>query len=159
MQNFLFNKIVSGVYMLGTCDGNKRNACVIDSCMHVTFQPARVAISVLKTNLTAEMIQKSGVFSLSVFDRSVQIETIARFGFQSGRNADKFGGFECPLDSNGCPYLKEQVCGMLSAKVISALDMGTHLLFVGEVQNAEVFSNRSPELFTEYQRELNSQPN
>lgn len=156
MQDFLFRKIISGVFMLGTYDGNRRNACIIDSCMHVTFQPARVAIAVMKGNLTADMIKQSGVFALSVFDRSVQIETIARFGYQSGRNVDKFAGFECGTDSNGCPYLKEQVCGMLSAKVVETLDMGSHYLFVGEVQGVEAFSNRAPELFSQYQEELNS---
>lgn len=156
MQDFLFRKIISGVFMLGTCDGGRQNACIIDSCMHVTFQPARVAIAVMRGNLTAEMIQKSGVFALSVFDRSVQIETIARFGYQSGRTADKFAGFPHETDSNGCPYIKEQVCGMLSAKVVETLDMGSHFLFIAVVQSVQAFSNRAPELFSQYQVELNS---
>lgn len=155
MENTIFDKMANGVYLLSTHDGGKLNGCIIDTCMQVTHDPKRVAVVVMKSNFTNEMIGKAGVFALSVFDRSVEKDTIARFGYQSGRNADKFAGIDYALDVNGCPYIKWQTCGMLSCKVAGAVDLGTHVMFIGDVVATDMFSNRDAELYSDYQRELN----
>jgi flavin reductase (DIM6/NTAB) family NADH-FMN oxidoreductase RutF len=97
------------------------------------------------------MIKESGVFSLSVLDKTCTFDTISRFGYQSGRDADKFAGFEHSLDSNGCPYVTKQVCSVFECKVVSSQDLGSHTLFIAEVTDAKVVSGNAPLTYADYQ--------
>ena len=147
-----------GVFILGAKAGNRINACVTNTCMQVANDPVRIAISVLNRNHTCQMIKDSGSFVLSVLDKSVSFETIKRFGFQSGRDVEKFKDFEYSLDANGNPYLKKETCAVISAKVVSYQDLGTHMLFVAEVTDAEILSSRAPVTYADYQNEIKPKP-
>ncbi len=92
-NNALFN-LQYGVFILGTQSYGKINACVTNTCMQVAADPVRIAISVINSNLTCQMIKDSGVFSLSVLDKNTTFETIKHFGYQSGKNVDKFFDFD-----------------------------------------------------------------
>ena len=107
MDNKALYSLQYGVFLLGTknADGTKINACITNTCFQTANNPTRIAISVIKQNFTCEMIEESGVFALSILDRSCTFETIKRFGYQSGRNVDKFAGFEHAVASNACPWL------------------------------------------------------
>ena len=151
-----------GVFLLGTraeIDGkNKINACITNTCFQTANNPLRIAISVIKQNLTCQMIEKSGVFALSVLDTSCDFETIKRFGYQSGRDADKFDAFEHQLDSNGCPYITSKTCSVLECKVLNQLDLGTHMLFVAEVRDAKITGKNPPLTYALYQSEIKPKP-
>ena len=140
-----------GVFMLGTKAGGKINACITNTCFQAANGPTRIAISVIKQNLTCQMIEESGAFVLSVLDRSCSFETIKRFGYQSGRDADKFAGFEYETAQNGCPYISKETCAVIEAKVCNKLDLGTHMLFIAEVTEAKVLGNGEPLTYAYYQ--------
>ena len=53
-----------GVFMLDTKSGDKVNGCITNTCMQVANSPTRVAISVLNSNYTCDLIKESGVFNL-----------------------------------------------------------------------------------------------
>ena len=127
-----------GVFVLGTKSNGKINACITNTCIQVASEPVRIAISVLNQNLTCSMIKESGFFSLSVLDSTCSFDLIKHFGFQSGKTTDKFANFKHETDSNGCPYITESVCSVLKCKVLSSQDLGTHTLFIAEVQDAEI---------------------
>ena len=57
--------------------------------MQVANDPVRIAISVLNSNYTCDLIKESGIFALSLLDVECSFETIKHFGFQSGRDVDK----------------------------------------------------------------------
>ena len=92
-----------GVFMLSTKAGDKINGCITNTCMQVANSPTRVAISVLNSNYTCELIKESGYFALSILDQTVTFETIKYFGLQSGREVDKFKDLTPPADKNGIP--------------------------------------------------------
>ena len=144
MDNKALFSLSYGVFILGTKSNGKINACVTNTCMQVANAPTRIAISVINTNLTCSMIKESGVFALSILDKTTAFETIKRFGYQSGKTVDKFADFPYSTDDEGCPYLNSQICALISAKVLSSQDLGTHTLFTAEVTDAKMMSKQDP---------------
>ena len=147
-----------GVFMLGVRSGERKNGCITNTCMQVANSPTRVAISVINANYTCELIKESGLFTLSVLDKTVTFETIKHFGLQSGRNVDKLADISLPEDENGIPYLGWQCCSVLSCKVVSSQDLGSHTLFIAEIVDAKVLSDRAPLTYADYQNEVKPKP-
>ena len=158
MDNKALYNLSYGVFLLGTKSGEKINACITNTCFQAAASPVRIAISVIKQNLTCQMIEESGVFALSVLSRSCSFETIKRFGYQSGRNADKFEGFEYSTAANGCPCIEKEACAVLEARVCEKLDLGTHMLFVAEVTDARVVGEGKSEPLTYAYYQSNVKP-
>lgn len=154
MDSKAFYNISYGIFVLGTSHEGKINACITNTCIQIAANPVRIAISVLNKNLTCDMIRKSGTFALSILDSSCTFDTIKNFGFASGRDTDKFKNISYETDSNGNPYLKDQVCSLISAKVISSQDLGTHTLFIAEVTDAKVLSSLQPVTYSDYQKNI-----
>ena len=154
----LFN-ITYGLYVLTARDGDKDNGCIINSVMQVAEQPVRLALSVNKQNLTCEMIRESGVFNLSALTTEAEFDLFRRFGFQSGRDADKFQGFAgVKRSENGLYYLTECTNAFLSAKVLETQDLGTHYLFIAEVTDGEVLSDGWACSYAYYQADIKPKP-
>lgn len=143
-----------GVFMLSTKSGDVANGCITNTCIQVANSPARVAISVLNTNYTCELLKKSGVFALSLLDQTCTYETIKYFGFQSGRDVDKMGELKLPLDGNQVPYMGWHACAVISCKVVSSEDLGSHTLFIAEVEDAKVLSGNEPLTYADYQNRV-----
>ena len=144
MDNKALYNISYGLFVLGSVGAGKINACVTNTCIQVASDPVRIAISVLNQNYTCDLIKESGVFCLSVLDKSAGFDLFKHFGYQSGRNVDKFANFAYKTDANGCPYLVEYTCSVFTCKVLSKTDLGTHTLFVAEIQDAEVTGSMPP---------------
>lgn len=102
--------------------------------------------------------KKSGVFTLSMLDQTVTFETIKHFGFQSGRDVDKFEGMKLPEDENDVPYMGWQTCAMISGKVVSSQDLGSHTLFIAEVIDGKVLSENPPLTYADYQSKVKPKP-
>ena len=147
-----------GVFMLATKAGDKVNGCITNTCMQVANSPTRVAISVLNSNYTCDLIKESGVFTLSLLDQTATFETIKHFGFQSGRDVDKFADIKCPVDKEGIPYLGWQTCAYISCKVVSSQNLESHTLFIAEVVDAKVLSEQAPLTYAEYQSNVKPKP-
>ena len=94
-----------GVFMLSTRSGEKVNGCITNTCMQVANDPVRIAISVLNSNYTCDLIKERGIFALSLLDVECSFETIKHFGFQSGRDVDKMKDLTLPVDQNNIPYM------------------------------------------------------
>lgn len=154
MDSKALYSISYGVFILGSHDDKKINACVTNTCMQVSANPARLAITVINQNYTCQQIKACGTFALSVLDKSVTFDTIECFGFQSGHKVDKFDGFEHALDSNGNPYLKSQACALFSCKVISSQDLGSHTLFIAEIEDSKVLSDKAPLTYADYHKDV-----
>lgn len=154
MNNKAFYNLSYGVFILGAKSGEKINACVTNTCMQVASEPTRIAISVLNQNYTCQLIKESGAFTLSVLDKTCTFDLIKNFGMQSGRNADKFAAFPCEKTADGLPYIKQSICSIIEAKVVSSQDLGTHTLFIAEVTEAEVVSDKAPLTYADYQKDV-----
>ena len=147
-----------GVFMLSTKAGEKVNGCITNTCMQVANSPTRVAISVINANYTCELIKQSKVFALSLLDQTCTFETIKHFGFQSGRDVNKFENMKVPTDTNGIPYLGWQACAVISCKVVDSQDLGSHTLFIAEVEDAKVLSENAPLTYADYQSKVKPKP-
>ncbi len=137
--------------MLTAQEEERDNGCICNTCIQVANEPLRLAVSVQMGNLTREMIEKSGKFNVSVLTEDVPFETIRHFGFQSGREVDKFADFTAVERShNGLLHLTENANAMFSCKVLEKKDLGSHMLFIGEVTEAKVLSKGAPCTYAHY---------
>ncbi len=134
-------KLSYGLFVLTAKDGEKDNGCIINTAAQLTDSPKRVNIAVNKQNFTHDMIQKTGVFNVSILSEDAPFKLFQHFGFHSGRDTDKFADFShCERSENGLLRLNRCANAFLSCKVVSATDYGTHTLFVADVTEARVLS-------------------
>ena len=143
-----------GVFMLATKAGGKVNGCITNTCMQVASDPVRVAIACINGNFTTELIKESGVFSLTMLDKTCSFDTIKHFGMQSGRDVDKFEFLELPEDVNGVPYMDWSACAMLSCHVLEYTDLGSHTLFIAVVDDAKKLGTEPPMTYAYYQSDV-----
>ena len=143
-------KLSYGLYVL-TVGGDKPNGCISNTVFQVSENPTRIAVSCQKGNLTRELIEKSGVFNISVLSEDVPFETIRHFGMQSGRDVDKFAEFkDFKTAANGVPYISANTNAFISVKVASATDLDSHMLFVCDITESQVLSKDSSCTYAHY---------
>jgi flavorubredoxin/rubredoxin len=129
-------KIPSGLYILTAKAGKKDNGCIINTVMQITNTPNCISIAVNKNNFTHEMIIKTGEFNVCIISEGVSFDVFRNFGFQSGRDADKFAVYSRSCDdrtANGIRYITDNTSAVISARVIESYDYSTHTLFTAEV--------------------------
>lgn len=158
MDNNVMFKISYGLYVLTAKDGEKQNGCIVNTLQQVTTTPNQVTIAVNKNNFTHDMIAKTGVFNVSILSEKVKFDTFKHFGFQSGRDVDKFADFPHEISENGLPYITDGANGYISGKVISSLDLGTHTLFLAEVTEGEVLSDDPSVTYDYYHKHIKEAP-
>ena len=127
-------KLTYGLFLLTANADGRDNGCIINTAVQLTDTPKRITIAVNKANYTHDMIMKTGVFNVCVLSRDAQFAQFQQFGFRSGRDADKFAGYDkVERSDNGVLYITENTNAVISAKVIETKDYGTHTLFVADV--------------------------
>ena len=147
-----------GVYALSANNDGDDNACIVNTVQQVTSSPLQITVAINKANRTHDMIKASGKFNVSVLTQSTPFSVIERFGFQSGKTADKFIGFDSAKRSaNGVLYLSEYSNAFLSGSVTSIIDLGTHTLFIAEVTEAEVLSSDETLTYSYYHKHIKPQ--
>ena len=101
-------KLSYGLFVLTAKDAEKDNGCIINTAVQAASEPNQLSICVNKANYTHDMIQKTGKFTVSVLSQEAQFGLFEQFGFQSGRNVNKFEVFEkCARGLNGIYYITE----------------------------------------------------
>lgn len=152
-------KLSYGLFVL-TAGGEKDNGCIINTVTQITDSPKRISIAVNKANYTHDLILKSGAFNVSILDTNADFALFTRFGFQSGREANKFEGLESVARSeNGLMYLTEMSNAFLSGKVIQTLDYGTHTVFIADVTEAKVLESAPSMTYAYYFDHVKPKPN
>lgn len=147
-----------GVYVL-TAKDEKQNGCIINTLMQVTSSPVQISVTVNKDNYTTGLIQKTGVFNVSILDSTTSFDIIERFGFKSGKDTNKFEGFsDYKLAKNGVAYITKNANAYLSAKVVSSVDNGSHITFFAEVTEDEVISENKPITYAHYLENIKPKP-
>lgn len=152
-------KLSYGLFVLSARDGEKDNGCIINTVIQVTSNPLRISFAVNKDNYTHDMVLKTGIFNVSVLTQSAPFELFKHFGFQSGRTADKFAdGNGAKRSENGIYYVTEHTNALISGKVISSVDCGTHTLFVADVTEAAVLSDEKSVTYEYYFANIKPKP-
>ena len=152
MDTKAFFQFSYGVYLLTTCLEGRDNGCIINTACQVTSSPIRLSVTVNKENLTCDMIRKSGHFAVNVLTEDAHMEFIGRYGFRSGRDIHKLAGMDVFRSPEGDPLLLDsaEVGAAVGCRVLSSLDAGTHLLFVGEATQAVVTGYGRPLTYAGY---------
>ena len=83
-------KLTYGLFVLTTKQGDKDNGCIINTAIQAASEPNQMSICVNKANYTHDLIKESGKFNVSVISEDAKFELFKRFGFQCGKNVDKF---------------------------------------------------------------------
>lgn len=152
-------KLTYGLFVLTAKEGEKDSGCIINTASQVTATPNRLSIAVNKSNYTHDMVMATGKFNISIISEAADFELFKRFGFQSGRDVDKFAGFSgMKRAENGIYYITEGTNGFISARVEQTLDLGTHTLFIAPIEDMDILSEVPSTTYGYYQSNIKPQP-
>ena len=147
-----------GLYVLTAREGGRDLGCIVNTVTQLTENPTRIAVSVNKRNFTNEVIQRTGLFNVSVLTEAAPMDLFRHFGFQSGRDVDKFAGRADPVSENGLRYLDGPVNALISGKVEQAIDCGTHMLYIALVTEARKLSDAPSMTYAYYFANVKPKP-
>lgn len=157
INNSALFKLPCGLYLL-SAHTKKDNGCIINTVMQVTAEPIVISVAVNKANLTHDMIVQTGIFNVSALSEAAPFQIYSDFGYQSGRNVDKFEGREdIARSENGIYYLTKNSNMYLSAKVEQTVDFPSHSVFFAKVTYAVNLSSDKTVTYDYYQKNIKTQ--
>ena len=153
----LFN-IGYGLYVVTSNDGKRDNGLIVNTVTQVTSVPNRIAVTVNKDNYSHHIIKNSGKMNINCLSVDAPFEVFERFGFQSGRNADKFAGCDVLRSDNGLVFLSRFINSFMSLNVEQYVDLDTHGMFICSVSEARVISDRETMTYSYYHENVKPKP-
>ncbi len=145
-------KLSYGLFVITANRNGKDNGCITNTAVQVASEPNRISVAINKANFTHDMIKESGEFTISIISEAASFDLFKRFGFQSGRDVDKFAGFTgCRKAANGTMIITEGTNAFISGKVFQTADLGSHTLFIADVTDMEVLNDVPSATYTYYQ--------
>ncbi len=155
MINFeAFFRISYGLYIVSAGDEPKRNGFISNSVFQVTADPPQFAACCNKENFTAELIKKQAAYSISILSKDAETKLIGTFGYKSGRDIDKFSAVEFKKGQHNAPIVVENTIATIECKLVKTFDVGTHLIFIGEVVATDIIEESAEPLTYAYYREV-----
>lgn len=152
-------KLSYGLFVLTAKDEEKDNGCIINTAIQASSMPNQLSICVNKANLTHDMIVKTDKFTVSVISQDAGFDLFKHFGFQSGKDVDKFKNFEkCKRGENSIYYITEGTNAYISVNVSKTEDLGSHTMFIGEITDMEVLSETPSVTYDYYLKNIKPQP-
>ena len=148
-QKALF-RIEYGLYLATTKDLDKDNGAILNAVIQVTNTPARVAVTVNNQGYTCELIKKTGALNLCPLSEKTPFSVFQRFGMQSGRDVDKFEGEQAFRTENGIFFLPAYSTAVISLRVAQSVDLGTHTMFICDVEDAMILSDDATMTYSYY---------
>ncbi len=153
----LFN-IGYGLYVVTSNDGKKDNGLIVNTVTQVTNTPNRIAVTINKENYSHHVIKQTGVMNINCLSTEAPFSVFETFGFQSGRNTDKFANSEPLRSDNGLAFLPRYINSFMSLKVEQYIDLDTHGMFICNVTESRVISNVPTMTYNYYQENVKPKP-
>ncbi len=153
----LFN-IGYGLYVVTSNDGKKDNGLIVNTVTQVTNTPNRIAVTISKENYSHHIIKQTGIMNINCLTEEAPFKVFEVFGFQSGRNVNKFESCEPHRSDNGLIFLPRYINSFMSLKVEQYVDLDTHGMFICAVTEARVISDRPTMTYTYYQENVKPKP-
>ena len=153
----LFN-IGYGLYVVTSNDGKKDNGLIVNTVSQVTNTPNKVAVTINKENYSHHVIKQTGVMNVNCLTTEAPFSVFESFGFVSGRNVDKFENCEPLRSDNGLIFLPRYINSFMSLKVEQYVDLDTHGMFICEITEARVLSDKETMTYTYYQQNVKPKP-
>ena len=152
-------KLSYGLFVLTAKEGEKDNGCIINTAIQAASTPNQMSICVNKANDTHDMIMRTGEFTVSVISQRASFDLFKHFGFQTGREVNKFADFTaCDRGQNGIFYITEGTNAYISVKVAKTEDLGSHTMFIGEITDMEVLSGDASATYEYYMNYIKPKP-
>ena len=159
MDNKAMFKLSYGLFVLTAKVGDKENGCITNTAIQVASEPNQISFAVNKANYTHDMLMQSDNCNISVISEAADFDLFKHFGFQSGRDVDKFAGFtDCEHAENGIPYITKGTNAYFSIAIKQRVDLGSHTLFIGEPTAMEVLSEVPSATYNYYQSNIKPKP-
>jgi flavin reductase (DIM6/NTAB) family NADH-FMN oxidoreductase RutF/rubredoxin len=143
-------KMCYGVYIISSKKDDKINGQIANAAFQITSEPATIAISINRQNLTHEFIETSKVFVISILSKDAPMTLIGNFGFKSGRDIDKFKDVQYKKGVTGAPIVLDQTVAYMECEVLSSTDVGTHTIFIGKIIDCDNLSDAEPMTYAYY---------
>ena len=152
-------KLSYGLFVLTAKRREKDNGCITNTAIQVTSEPNRISIAVNKANYTHDMVLETGKFNVSIISEKADFDLFKHFGFQSGRDVDKFADFtDCARAENGIFYITKGTNAVISAEVEQCIDLGSHTLFIAKVTDLMLLDAASSATYEYYQNNIKPKP-
>lgn len=145
-----FRMISYGVYVVSTWDNGRPTGCIANCAMQITSDPATIAISINHDNYTNSCIEETGRFAISVLSETTDPAIIGTFGFQSGKNINKFDS--CKHEVKGNMPIITDGCAYVTCEVINKMETDTHTVFLGKVIEADTLEKSDPMTYSYYHK-------
>ena len=134
-----FDSISYSIAIIGSCLDGAFRGCAVNSLQQLTSSmPAKFAVTLNKYNVTEAAVEQTGAFCATVAAADCPEAIIKLFGYKSGRVTDKSAEYDTKTDEAGCPYITEGMAVRMSFRVTQQVDLGSHVMFIAEVTEAEV---------------------
>lgn len=159
MDSKVMFQLTYGLFVLTAKEGTKDNGCIINTVSQVTDHPNRISVTINKQCYTHDMIMKTNKFNVSILSEEAGFDLFQRFGFQSGKDTDKFEGLKgCQRAKNGILYLTRAVNAYISGSVVDKIDLGSHTLLIADVTEGEILSSAPSVTYTYYHKYIKPKP-
>lgn len=151
-------KIGYGLYVVTSNDGRRDNGLIVNAVTQLTDSPNRIAVTINKANYSHHVIKQMGKMNLNCLTVDAPFSVFEKFGFQSGRNVDKFEGCTPLRSDNGLVFLPRYINAFMSLKVESYIDLESHGMFICTVSEARVISDRETMSYSYYHENVKPKP-
>ena len=153
----LFN-IGYGLYVITSNDGKRDNGLIVNTVTQVTNTPNRLAVTINKENYSHHIIKQTGTMNINCLTVDAPFKVFESFGFRSGRNVNKFEGCDPLRSENGLVVLPRYINSFMSLSVTQYVDLGTHGMFICDVTESRVISDRETMTYTYYHKNVKPKP-
>ncbi len=151
-------RIGYGLYVVTSNDGKKDNGLIVNTVTQVTNTPNRIAVTINKENYSHHIIKQTGKMNVNCLTTEAPFDVFEAFGFRSGRNVDKFADCEPLRSDNGLVFLPRYINSFMSLNVEQYVDLGTHGMFICEVTEARVISDKETMTYSYYHANVKPKP-
>ncbi|MDD6194038.1 MAG: ferritin family protein [Lachnospiraceae bacterium] len=159
MDKKVMYKLSYGLFVLTAREDEKDNGCIINTAIQAASTPNQMSICVNKANYTHDMVMRTREFTVSVISQRATFDLFKHFGFQTGREVDKFADFtDCTRGENGIYYVTQGTNAFISVKVKKTEDLGSHTMFIGEITDMEVLSDDASATYEYYMNNIKPKP-
>ncbi|MBE6902371.1 MAG: MBL fold metallo-hydrolase [Ruminococcaceae bacterium] len=152
------NSIGYGLYVVTSNDGSKDNGLIVNTVTQVTNTPNRIAVTISKENYSHHVIKQTGIMNINCLTTDAPFAVFEKFGFQSGRNTDKFADCTPLRSDNGLVFLPRNINAFMSLKVEQYVDLDTHGMFICSVTEARVISDKESMTYAYYHENVKPKP-
>lgn len=148
-----------GLFVITANRDGRDNGCITNTVSQVTIEPNRIMVAINKSNLTHDMIMDTKKFTVSTISQLADFALFKHFGYQSGRDVDKFADYkDCKRSDNGTMIITRGTNAYISADVEQCVDLGSHTLFIARVTESATLSSAHSATYAFYQDHIKPPP-